>query len=287
MWSSLRRRAATLLGREAAKQEPAKATAKQIQQTHQPQSQPQPSVEMEDALRRSALRGTTAARAAANGALERASASLKSTVGEARVGLDKTTNLLQDQANVLQRSASDTVQRSAKDLRSKLSSQAAAAGEQVYRQAQSTKESMAARASDAATSATSAAPRMAASATRVASENLQGAAGALINEARETRDRTFKWIWWWSLAAVGIYGFASSLPRELIRHYAATREDSNASGEPSASVLEERNARSTSNGESQHEERPASSNKSASGGDYWKRAADKLFRRRGGDIDNN
>lgn len=262
MWSSLRRRASAIIGREAAKQEPAKAA--KIKQAH-PLSQPQPSVEMEDALRRSALRGGNAARAAANDALGRVSVSLRSTVGEARVGLDKTTNLLQDQASVLHRSASDTVQRSAEDLRSTLSSQAAAAGEEVYRQAQSTKEAMTARASDAAASAT-------ASATRVASENVERAAGALINEARETRDRTLKWIWWWSLAAAGIYGFASSLPRELIRHYAATREENDTSEEPIAS-----------NGERQQEEQRSSSKIFT----YWKRGVDKLFRRRGDDIDDN
>ena len=270
MWSSLRRRAAAIIGREAAKQEPAKAVNKR-KQAH-PLSQPPPSVEMEDALRRSALRGGNAARAAANDVLGRVSASLRSTVGEARVGLDKTTNLLQDQANELHRSASDTVQRSAEDLRSTLSSQAAVAGEQVYRQAQSTKEAMTARASDAAASATRVAPRMAASATRVASENVERAAGALINEARETRDRTLKWIWWWSLAAVGIYGFASSLPRELIRHYAATREENNSSEEPIAS-----------NEERRQEEQQSSSKIST----YWKRGVNKLFRRRGDDIDNN
>ena len=292
MWNSLRRRAATLLGRETAKQKPA-ASKKPAPEMHQQAAaaQPQPTAEMEDALRRSALRGTNAARAAANVAMERASSSLKSTAGEARAGLENTSSKVQDQvrmriaslsdkANAVRQSASDTIKQSAEDLTHKASSRAAAAGEQVYQQAKYTKDIVSARACDAAASASQAAPRVAAAATQVASDNVKGAAGALINEARETRDNALRWIWWWSLAAVGIYGFATSLPREMIRYYAATQDDnSSASGDSSAN---------DDIGQQEKGRLSALTDSSATGGSFWKRAVDGLLRRSGsGDVDTS
>ena len=293
MWNSLRRRAASLLGRETAKQKP--AASKKIapeQQAAQPQ-RPQPTIEVEDALRRSALRGTNAARAAANVAMERASLSLKGTVGEARAGLEKTSSVVQDElrtritglsdkANTIRQSASDTIKQSAEDMTHKLSSRAVAAGEQVYQRAKSTKEVMSSQVCDAAASASQAAPRVAAAATRVASDNVKGAAGTLINEARETKDKALRWIWWWSLAAVGIYGFATSLPREMIRYYASKQDDNSiASGD---SINKDDMDRQQEKG--QQISRPNDS--SSTGGSFWKRAVDKLLRRPlSGDVDSS
>ena len=290
MWNSLRRRAASFLGRETAKQKP--AASKKIAPEQQA-AQPQPTIEVEDALRRSALRGTNAARAAANVAMERASLSLKITVGEARVGLEKTSSVvkdelrtritgLSDKANTIRQSASDAIKQSAEDVTHKVSSRAAAAGEQVYQRAKSTKEVMSSHVCDAAASASQAAPRVAAAATRVASDNVKGAAGTLINEARETKDKALRWIWWWSLAAVGIYGFATSLPREMIRYYASKQDDNSiASGD---SMTKDDMDRQQEKG--QQLSRPNDS--SSTGGSFWKRAVDKLLRRPlSGDVDSS
>ena len=290
MWNSLRRRAASLLGRETAKQKP--AASKKIAPEQQA-AQPQPTIEVEDALRRSALRGTNAARAAANVAMERASLSLKGTVGEARAGLEKTSSVVQDElrtritglsdkANTIRQSASDAIKQSAEDMTHKVSSRAAAAGEQVYQRAKSTKEVMRSHVCDAAASASQAAPRVAAAATRVASDNVKGAAGTLINEARETKDKALRWIWWWSLAAVGIYGFATSLPREMIRYYASKQDDDSiASGD---SITKDDMDRQQEKG--QQLSRPNDS--SSTGGSFWKRAVDKLLRRPlRGDVDSS
>ena len=285
MWNSLRRRAATLLGRVTAKQEP--AASKKITPEHQhAAAQPQPTFEVEDALRRSALRGTNAARAAADVAMERASLSLKSTIGEARVGLDTTSRAVQDglrtritglsdKAQTIRQSASDTIKQSAEDLTHKVSSRAAAAGEQVYQRAKSTKEGVSSHVCDAAASASQAAPRVAAAATRVASDNVKGAAWTLINEARETRDKALRWIWWWSLAAVGIYGFATSLPREMIRYYAASQDDDDID-------------RQQEKGQQLSHLNDSSSATSSGGSSFWKRALDKLWRRPlSGDVDSS
>lgn len=292
MWNSLRRRAASLLGRETAKQK--SAASKIIAPAHQQAAQPQPTIEVEDALRRSALRGTNAARATANVAMERASLSLKGTIGEARAELEKTSSVVQDelrtrmtglsdQANTVRQSASDTIKQSAEDITHKVSSRAAAAGEQVYQRAKSTKEVMSSHVCDAAASASQAAPRVAAAATRVASDNVKGAAGTLINEARESRDKALRWIWWWSLAAVGIYGFATSLPREMIRYYASTQDDNSvASGDSSKNDGKDRQQK-----KGLQLSHPNDS--SSTGVHFWKRAADKLLLRRplSGDVDSS
>ena len=34
-----------------------------------------------------------------------------------------------------------------------------------------------------------------------------------------------KWIWWWSLAAIGVYGVATTVPKELIRQVFQSRGD--------------------------------------------------------------
>jgi hypothetical protein len=287
-----------LLGRVAAKEQPANVDkAPEMHHIHQATppaatapAQPQPTVEMEDALRRSALRGTNAVRAAATVAMERASSSLKSTVGEARVGLEKKSSVVQDQvtarlmtlsdqANAVRQSASDTVAQSAEHLTDKVSSQATAA-----------KEVISARAGDAAASAFQAAPRMAAAATRVASDNVKGAADNLIHEARETRDRAFQWVWWWSLAAVGIYGFASSLPREVIRYYAA--QDGSSSLGEEASAKDDRKRTTGKNKEiarrQENGQLSPTSDSSTTRGYFWNhRAVDRILRRSSvsGDLD--
>ena len=61
----------------------------------------------------------------------------------------------------------------------------------------------------------------------------------LATELRETKDKALRWLWWWSLAAVGVYAFASSVPRELIRYYFKERmiegEESEKRKEPASS----------------------------------------------------
>jgi vacuolar-type H+-ATPase subunit H len=39
------------------------------------------------------------------------------------------------------------------------------------------------------------------------------------------KDRYIRALWWWSLAAIGVYGFATALPREIIKAAMTTKED--------------------------------------------------------------
>jgi hypothetical protein len=129
-------------------------------------------------------------------------------------------------ADQLQRSASETIERSAKDLTGRIASTASAAKEEAYRKSNMAREEITSRAAAAAETASRTAPKVASAASSAASQNIKYTTDKFINEARSTRDRALKWLWWWGLAAVGVYGFATSVPRELIR-YAARKQGKN------------------------------------------------------------
>jgi len=61
--------------------------------------------------------------------------------------------------------------------------------------------------------------------------------GTVGNHIRSRRDQALRWFFCWSLAAVGIYGLATTLPRELIHHYYEmrkhTKESNDNTNEPS------------------------------------------------------
>lgn len=50
-------------------------------------------------------------------------------------------------------------------------------------------------------------------ATRKASKK----ASETISEGKKASTIALRWLWWWSLAAVGIYGIATTVPKELVR----------------------------------------------------------------------
>ncbi|CAB9521494.1 expressed unknown protein [Seminavis robusta] len=60
-------------------------------------------------------------------------------------------------------------------------------------------------------------------AAHVASSTVSGAAQStkdtVVSELRVMRKDAFRWLWWWSLAAIAIYGVATTLPGELLREY--------------------------------------------------------------------
>ena len=240
MWSSLRRRAASLMAGKSrhAKLPPptSKTTTKtsEIQPVPQsPPKQPQPSLEVEEALRRSSLRGMSAARAAASNAMERASISLISAVGHTRSGVERSIGSGRETlheslkegsmyAGQLRRSASETVEKKAKDLSEQISSTVDTATEEAYRKSIRAKDEITSRATTVVETASRTAPRVASAASSAACQNVRYATETLIHDAKDTRDRALRWLWWWGLAAVGVYGVATSLPRELICYAAGT-----------------------------------------------------------------
>ena len=50
-------------------------------------------------------------------------------------------------------------------------------------------------------------------ATRKASKR----ASETISEGKKASTFALRWLWWWSLAAVGVYGIATTVPKELVR----------------------------------------------------------------------
>lgn len=51
-----------------------------------------------------------------------------------------------------------------------------------------------------------------------ASESIRNTSIGAFGNAQETGRKAIRWLWWWSLAAVGVYGIATTVPRELIRY---------------------------------------------------------------------
>mmetsp|Transcript_37755 Transcript_37755/g.82252 ORF Transcript_37755/g.82252 Transcript_37755/m.82252 type:complete len:277 (-) Transcript_37755:227-1057(-) len=268
MWSSFRRRVASLIsGKSNTAKPPPKNDATATTQYTTPK-QPQPSLEVEEALRRSSLRGTNAARVAAADALERASVSLTSTVGEARADVERSIGrgkeivqqTIQERsayANQLRQSASEKIERSGKDLTGRIASTASAAKEEAYRKSNMAREEITSRAATAAEIASRTAPKVASAASSAASQNIKYTADKFINEARDTRDKALKWLWWWGLAAVGVYGFATSVPRELIRYASSKQDKSDPSSERPLDAGDDANELSTTD---------------------WKRSIGQLFR---------
>jgi hypothetical protein len=52
-----------------------------------------------------------------------------------------------------------------------------------------------------------------------ASQVAQSTKETIISEFRVMRQEALWWLWWWSLAAIAVYGLATTLPGELLREY--------------------------------------------------------------------
>jgi hypothetical protein len=68
-----------------------------------------------------------------------------------------------------------------------------------------------------ASSATSATKR-ASHVVRDTSSTIASSATEAAKEAKKEATKGIRWIWWWSLAAIGVYGIATTVPRELVRY---------------------------------------------------------------------
>jgi len=114
------------------------------------------------------------------------------------------------------------VESTKRDLSQHISATINVAREEARQKSIKAKDHMASHTDNVIECATSIKPSSAVQApTNAAIRNSNKAAQSLIREARDTRDRVLKWLWWWGLAAVGVYGLATTLPRELIKYYAS------------------------------------------------------------------
>lgn len=114
------------------------------------------------------------------------------------------------------------VESTKRDLSQHISATINVAREEARQKSIKAKDHMASHTDNVIECATSIKPSSAVqAATNAAIRNSNKAAQSLIREARDTRDRVLKWLWWWGLAAVGVYGLATTLPRELIKYYAS------------------------------------------------------------------
>lgn len=78
---------------------------------------------------------------------------------------------------------------------------------------------VAASAKDSTAKSFTSAGRSAVAAATTAKEATASAADTVAREsflfAEEKKKRVVRWLWWWGLAAVGVYGLATSIPREM------------------------------------------------------------------------
>lgn len=67
--------------------------------------------------------------------------------------------------------------------------------------------------------------KRAVSKTTETSERVRKSTFGVFGNVQETGRKAIRWLGWWSLAAIGVYGLATTIPRELVR-YALTGDDS-------------------------------------------------------------
>jgi hypothetical protein len=67
--------------------------------------------------------------------------------------------------------------------------------------------------------------KKAVSKTTETSERIRKSTFGVFGNVQETGRKAIRWLWWWSLAAIGVYGVATTIPREFVR-YALTGDDS-------------------------------------------------------------
>ena len=169
--------------------------------------------------------------------------------------------------------ASDVLKRKADDALDTMQSQAQKASQQVSVQAQKVFEqgsSQAAKALERSSSVasevlqkgTSSAKDLLQSSSKVVSEQVQSAASqtgqaitqtskvaaeattqrlrnttlGMMTQAQEFGQKALRWFFWWSLAAIAVYGFATSIPTALIRYSMSGRKPID-DGKPSSNQL--------------------------------------------------
>uniref|UniRef100_A0A6U6CWX1 Uncharacterized protein n=1 Tax=Odontella aurita TaxID=265563 RepID=A0A6U6CWX1_9STRA len=76
---------------------------------------------------------------------------------------------------------------------------------------ESTVKSLRSASQSVTVAATSAKDATASAAGALGRETFQAVRGA----AGEKKKKALRWVWWWSLSAVGVYGLATSIPREM------------------------------------------------------------------------
>ena len=118
--------------------------------------------------------------------------------------------------------ATESTKRDIRDIRQHITATMNVVSEEARQKSIKAKDHMASHTANVMECATRIKPSSAAqAATNAALRNSNKAAQSLISEARDTRNRALKWLWWWGLAAIGVYGLATTLPRELIKYYAS------------------------------------------------------------------
>jgi hypothetical protein len=53
---------------------------------------------------------------------------------------------------------------------------------------------------------------------RDTSSTIVSSATEAAKEAKHQATKGSRWLWWWSLAAIGVYGIATTVPRELVKY---------------------------------------------------------------------
>jgi hypothetical protein len=230
MWNTFRRRATSIFGiAKVTKSEAPPIKASKVDTILSgrsggakiPHHSP-PSVEYEDALRNSGLRGVDAIRAAASNMMGRATSSLRSAANEAKTGIEQNVkeNIQKSRrqseevasrvtryAHDIQQSVGKNVDKSMQVASGRLASVASTVKDQAHR-----------KSIDATTLVSTNASKIVDTASTAASHFTRRTVGNLATELREAGEKIIQSAWWWSLAAVGIYGFASALPGEVRRY---------------------------------------------------------------------
>ena len=97
-------------------------------------------------------------------------------------------------------------------------------------QMQSVSKSASTSASEVSSRAISLAKLSSSKASAVASSRIQGSTFGVLGNVTDVAKVSLRWLWWWSLAVVAVYGIATTLPKELLRY--AVTNDSNEASEP-------------------------------------------------------
>eukprot|EP00980_Cylindrotheca_fusiformis_P006348 scaffold1356_cov123-Cylindrotheca_fusiformis.AAC.29 len=149
------------------------------------------------------------------------------------VAKEKASQALEKSSSVVSNAASNAYEQgksSARQAAQKASREVSGRVERAYEQGKTA-------AYDQVTSATKRASHVVRDTSSTIAKNTTAAAKEAAKEAREASTKGIRLLWWWSLAAVGIYGVATTVPRELVRH-ALTGSSSNSSAKKDEPVDE-------------------------------------------------
>lgn len=126
---------------------------------------------------------------------------------QAAKAIDKSSSVVSDAASTAyekgKSSAVKTARRASKEVSGRV--------ERVYAQGKSATI-------EQVTSATKRASHVVRDTSSTIAANAAEAAKEAAKEAKQEATKGIRMLWWWSLAAIGIYGIATTVPRELVRH---------------------------------------------------------------------